>query len=204
MERKIAFFDFDDTLIKRDSMLHLLVYYTKSHPLAIFQWLKIFIYGILYFIKIIPFLSLKKEILYPISKMSSDELKEFYQNNLVKRYYPHVVSILKEKKKEGYLIFLVSASPEAYLIHTDLPVDFIIGTLLAQENGKYSNKIISKNCKHEEKVVRINKILKEENILIDYEHSFGYSDSTSDLPMLRLVKNRIRVDKKDASLSEFI
>ena len=36
---KIAFYDFDDTLLKHDSMGILLLYYAKRHPLA---WLLAF------------------------------------------------------------------------------------------------------------------------------------------------------------------
>ena len=203
MNYKVALFDFDDTLLKKDTIFHLLVYYTKKHPLAIFQWVKIGFYFILYGVRIISFLSVKQQILYPIKKMTQEQLREFYQNDLIPRYYPHVVERMKKHKKDGYIIFLVSASPEAYLFETDLPVDYIIGTKLKKENRRFTNIIISKNCKHQEKVVRINEVLINENIVIDYDHSYGYSDSTTDLPMLELVKHKVRIDKKDGSFATF-
>ena len=42
---KIAFYDFDDTLLKHDSMGILLLYYAKRHPLA---WLLAFKLAILF------------------------------------------------------------------------------------------------------------------------------------------------------------
>ena len=39
---------------------------------------------------------------------------------------------------------------------------------------------------------------------IDYENSYGYSDSDSDYPMLQLVKHRYRIDKKTSEIKPFI
>ena len=39
-----------------------------------------------------------------------------------------------------------------------------------------------------------------ENIEIDYENSYAYSDSKHDLPMLKLVKNRYLVNKKNGEI----
>ena len=63
--------------------------------------------------------------------------------------------------------------------------------------------MIGKNCKNEEKVVRIQDILKNHNLSIDYDQSYAYSDSLHDIPMLSMVKNRIKVDTKDGHMSTF-
>ena len=105
---------------------------------------------------------------------------------------------------EGYHVWLVSASPEPYLFCTDLNVEKILGTKVERKNGRWTNHIISKNCKNEEKVVRIQEVLDEMNLAIDYENSYAYSDSTSDIPMLKLVKNRVRINKKNGEMSPFI
>lgn len=200
MKHKIAFFDFDDTILPKDSMGRLIFFCIKHHPLSFIHLFPLLMYGILYFLKIISFIPLKEKIIFPLNILNEDEIKHFYQSTLVPNYYPHVVEELNKRKQEGCIVFLVSASPEAYLKYTDLPVDVIIGT---QTNGK-SSKIIGLNCKSEEKVRRIYEILASKNIEIDYDNSWGYSDSNTDLPMLELVKNRVRINKKDGSMSEFI
>ncbi|MBS5115659.1 MAG: HAD-IB family hydrolase [Erysipelotrichaceae bacterium] len=204
MKTKIAFFDFDDTLLPKDSMARLIVFCLKKRPLSFIHLFKLAFLGILYGIKMIDFISLKEAILFPLNLLKEEELKQFYEKCLIPNYYLNVVNELKEKKQEGYLIFLVSASPEAYLKYSDLPLDCIIGTQTKRINGHESSKIVGNNCKSEEKVRRIKEVLKQKNIEIDYDLSYGYSDSDTDYPMLKLVKNRIRINKKDGSMSQFI
>ena len=57
---------------------------------------------------------------------------------------------------------------------------------------RYDKKVIGKNCKFTEKVER----LKELDLDIDYDNSYAYSDSMTDLPMLNLVKNKFQVTYK--------
>lgn len=204
MKTKIAFFDFDDTLLPKDSMARLIVYCVKKHPLSSIYLFKLLYKAILYGLKIIDFIPLKEVIIFPLKFLSNEELQDFYNTCLIPNYYPNVVKELNEKKQDGYLIYLVSASPEAYLCYTDLPVDYIIGTRTKVVNGINTCEIVGKNCKSEEKVDRIMEVLKQKNIEIDYENSYGYSDSDSDYPMLELVKNRVRINKKDGSMSQFV
>ncbi len=201
---KIAFYDFDDTLLKHDSVGILLFYYAKRHPLAWFLAFKLGILFILYKCHMISFLKLKETIIYPLSKMSDEEIEVFYKEALIPRYYPHVIETILKHKANGVKIWLVSASPEPYLFCTDLPVDKIIGTQVARENDHWTNHIISKNCKSEEKVRRIKEELEKLGQTIDYENSYGYSDSDSDYPMLQLVKHRYRIDKKTSEIKPFI
>ncbi len=203
MKHKFAFFDFDDTLLPQDSMKRLIFFCLKRHPFTCIHLFKMVFLGIAYGLKIISFIPLKQAILFPLNHLSEEELKLFYEECLIPNYYSNVVDELKQKKNEGYLIYLVSASPEVYLKYTDLPIDVIIGTKTKEINGKNTSKIIEKNCKSEEKVRRIYEVLNEKKLEIDYENSYGYSDSMTDLPMLELVKHRIRISKKDGSMSPF-
>ena len=45
--------------------------------------------------------------------------------------------------------------------------------------------MIGKNCKNEEKVKRIQEVIKNHNLEIDYDLSYAYSDSLHDIPMLK-------------------
>ena len=109
----------------------------------------------------------------------------------------------KKKKAEGYTIYICSASVEAYLRFCKLPVDEILGTKTVIKDGKYTSQMIGKNCKNEEKVKRIQEVIKNHNLEIDYDLSYAYSDSLHDIPMLKMVKNRIKIDTKDGHMSTF-
>ena len=190
MLTKFAFFDFDDTLIHGDSGGKLLKYYLKKHPLSIFKLLKVVYHYALYLLKIEPLNKAKSAWLYPLDKMSDQEIEKFYQE-------------LKKKKAEGYTIYICSASVEAYLRFCKLPVDEILGTKTDIKDGKYTSQMIGKNCKNEEKVKRIQEVIKNHNLEIDYDLSYAYSDSLHDIPMLKMVKNRIKIDTKDGHMSTF-
>ena len=196
---KYCFFDFDNTLVPKDSMGRLIPFCLKKHPWTFIYLFPIIPYGILYGLKLIDFIPLKQKILFPLAILREEELKEFYETCLIPNYFTNVVEELKKKKEEGYIIYLVSASPEMYLKYTDLPVDQIIGTKAGIENGKV--KIYGKNCKSAQKVVRIQEYIDLSDI--DYENSYGYSDSSSDLPMLKLCKHMIHILKKDGTMTTF-
>ena len=175
MLTKFAFFDFDDTLIHGDSGGKLLKHYLKKHPLSVFKLFKVVYHYALYLLKIEPLNKAKSAWLYPLDKMSDQEIEKFYQEVLEPCYYLNVIEELKKKKAEGYTIYICSASVEAYL----------------------------RFCKNEEKVKRIQEVIKNHNLEIDYDLSYAYSDSLHDIPMLKMVKNRIKIDTKDGHMSTF-
>ena len=209
MLTKFAFFDFDDTLIHGDSGGKLLKYYLKKHPLSVFKLLKVVYHYALYLLKIEPLNKAKSAWLYPLDKMSDQEIEKFYQEVLEPCYYLNVIEELKKKKagikdffkgKHGRNFLLAL---EAYLRFCKLPVDEILGTKTDIKDGKYTSQMIGKNCKNEEKVKRIQEVIKNHNLEIDYDLSYAYSDSLHDIPMLKMVKNRIKIDTKDGHMSPF-
>ena len=203
MLTKFAFFDFDDTLIHGDSGGKLLKYYLKRHPLSVFRLLKVVYHYALYLLKIDPLNKAKSAWLYPLDYMNDQEIEKFYQEELEPCYYLNVIEELKKKKAEGYIIYICSASVEAYLRFCKLPVDEILGTKTLIKENKYTSQMIGNNCKNEEKVKRIQEVIKNHNLEIDYDLSYAYSDSLHDIPMLKMVKNRIKIDTKDGHMSSF-
>lgn len=204
MKQKFAFFDFDDTLIHGDSGKALLIYYLKKHPLSVFRLLKVVVTFPLSLIGLVKFQTVKSAWLFPMDKLSDAQLNDFYQTCLVPKYYSNVVDELKNKKENGYLVYICSASIEGYLRFCDLPVDGILGTKTKIIDGKYTSTMIGNNCKNDEKVVRLNEVIRDLNVEIDYDHSYAYSDSTHDIPMLKMVKNRVRINKKNGAMTPFV
>lgn len=203
MEQKVALFDFDNTVARGDSINRLLKYDLKKRPWHIVYFVKVIIYYFLYLIHVFSFEKAKSAILFPLDSMSDDELKKFYQEIIVPTYYPHIVEEMKQKKNEGYVVILCTASSEAYMQYTDLPVDCVLGTRVLRKNHHATHYIVGKNCKNEEKINRILSYLDERNMTIDYENSYGYSDSDSDKPMLSLVKNKKRIVLKTGEMIDF-
>ena len=93
---------------------------------------------------------------------------------------------------------LISASPEFYIkeFYAIKEVDLIIGTKFTFEGGKFARKMDGNNCKGKEKVERLNQVLKEKNIKVDFKNSYMFSDSLSDKPLLDLVGNPYLINYK--------
>lgn len=197
MKRSVALFDFDNTIAHGDSIARLLQYDLKHKPWHFFHFLPVGLYYIGYLCHLCSIEKVKDALLFPLRSMNEQELVLFYQNEVSIHYYPQVLQELKQRKQEGCFIIVCTASCEAYMKYHDLPIDAMIGTRF--ENGH----IVGKNCKNEEKVPRILTCLKEQDIVIDYEHSYAYSDSDSDLPMLEMVKHQKRVLLKSGNIVDF-
>lgn len=206
MKRSFAIFDVDYTLITKDSMFSMLFFAIIKKPFLLLYTPVILVKIILSLLKIIDIKKAKEAIYFPLNYLSNENLEEFYNDILLKIINPEVMKKLKFHKDQGCHILLISASPEVYLNYFKKSdyIDSVIGTKLKMINGKYTNKICGENCKGIEKVNRIKCYLAENNLEIDYDNSFAYSDSISDKPMLSLVKNRYKVNKNQLETREFV
>ncbi len=202
--QKVALFDFDKTIHNGDTIgTYALCNLLKRPHHVIF----IICFAILYCLHKFHITDRRSVLTFqfmPIKYFTDNELCQIFRDKVDNNYFPNIVAELKKKKEEGYHIVICTASVYAYMQYCELPFDCLIATNTERVNGRYTNKLIGKECKGAEKVVRINEYLKENNIEIDYENSYGYSDSKHDIPMLKLVKNRKRVALKTGELSEFL
>ena len=196
--RKVAIFDIDKTIISGDSMFHLLKYTKTKYPTSKVKLPSLFTKLVLFKLGIINTKKAKEAMFYTFNYLNNDDLKDFYSFTLKEKIFKDAKDKMKELKNKGYLILLVSASPEAYLKYFEEEefVDFVIGTKFKCINNKFTNIMEGLNCKGDEKVARINTYLKENNISIDKTSSFAFSDSLSDAPMLNLVDKAYLINFK--------
>lgn len=207
MKRKVLLLDIDYTVINTDSMIEFMIYSLKTKFLKTLMKIPyILIVLILYVFKIVSLRKAKEAIFYPIVDYNDYELEKFFKLSIENKINNNMKYIIKDAKEKGMYIIMVTASPYAYMKYFKKYgfTDEIIGTNLKYEEGKYKNELVGENCKGNEKVIRINKLLKEKSISIDYENSYAYSDSRSDMPMLALVENSYIVNKKDGTIVECI
>ena len=191
--KKLAIFDVDYTITKRETLMELFRYVIKEDKKNMIYVPRALISGLLYILKVYDEKKVKESFLKFIDGKDEKEIKElvnrFYQNSLSKIIYEDSINMMKKLKKEGYDIYLISASPEFYLyeLYALEVVDKIIGTKFSLEDGKFKRIMSGYNCKGEEKVRRLKEVLAEEKIEVDYENSYMFSDSLSDKPLLYLV-----------------
>lgn len=201
MER-LAIFDVDFTITKRETLIELFLFMLKKNPKFIVFVPRIIMTGLLYGIKIFDEKKSKETFIKFISGIDEKEMKlivkDFYEKRLSKILYVDAIDTIKKLKSEGYKIYLISASPEVYLeeFYNIKEVDMVIGTKIKVENGKYKNSIEGKNNKGEEKVKRLMEVLKKQNIEVDFKNSYMFSDSLADLPLFNLVGNPYLINFK--------
>lgn len=199
---KLAIFDIDYTITRKETLMEFYKYIITQDiknirflPRALFS-------GLMYSIKVYDEKRVKEAFLKFIENIDEKELailtKKFYDERLSSILYSDAIKMIKDLKAKGYMVILISASPEFYIkeFYAIKEVDLIIGTKFKFEKGKFIRQMDGKNCKGEEKVVRLNKVLKEKNINVDFENSYMFSDSLSDKPLLDLVGNPYLINYK--------
>ena len=149
--------------------------------------------GLMYIMHVYDEKKVKEKFLKFIDGIKEEDLsilvKNFYKDRLQNIVYKDAIDMMKKLKKQGYDIYLISASPEFYIneFYNIGVVDKVIGTRFAFENGTFVRKMQGENCKGEEKVRRLKEVLDKENIEVDFKNSYMFSDSLSDKPLLDLV-----------------
>lgn len=190
---KLAIFDVDYTITKKETLIQLYKYMVKEEKKNLIYLPRALFSGLMYWLKIYDEKKVKEiflKFLHGRERTELDQIvKRFYKNRLSNILYKDSLEMMKKLKDEGYLIYLISASPEFYLneLYAIKEVDLIIGTRFKFENEKFVRKMDGNNCKGEEKVKRLKEVLKKENIEVDFENSYMFSDSLSDKPLLDLV-----------------
>jgi HAD superfamily hydrolase (TIGR01490 family) len=191
--RKLAIFDIDYTITKKETLMELFKYVIKNDKRNI-RFLPRAIYcGIMYSLKIYDERKVKEEFLKFVDGIQEQDLaklvKKFYAERLRNIIYEDALSMMRKLKGEGYDIYLISASPEFYIneFYNIKEVDKIIGTKFSFKNGIFMRKMEGENCKGEEKVRRLKEVLENEKIEVNFKESYMFSDSLSDKPLLDLV-----------------
>ncbi|MDD7363520.1 MAG: HAD family hydrolase [Peptoniphilus sp.] len=192
MKRKIALFDFDKTVIYKDSIF---ILYDKTCRKVPGFRVKLFLHLVKDILSHNPKhlkTTVKETYLRMLEYYSPEELESFVEEDLMSYAFPEAIDTIHRLKEDGYFLMLVSASVDDYLryVKNVLPFDHIIGT-----RTDAAFKLVGGNNKREQKVDNILAYLDANDIAIDYEHSVSFSDSLSaDRPMMELTKNRYLIN----------
>lgn len=191
MKKKIAFFDFDGTITKKDTLLEFIKFSKGDFGF----FLGFFVnspYLIAYKLKIISNQVAKEKILRFFFRKTTE--KEFNRQSerfsaevLPHLIRPDAVQEIIKLQNNGVEIVIVSASPENWIRGWAGKKNLkIIASELEIEQGFLSGKIKGKNCHGIEKVNRIKKIYD----LSVYEEIYAYGDTKGDIPMLSLAHKK--------------
>jgi len=169
-------YDFDNTIFAGDSSVKFIKYSLIRHPfLVIWCFLKALKECIKYLFKKSNFGLVKSELFSFVKHIKN---LEDYMDKYVLRHQKNIKQFYLEQKKEDDVVISASFDFIVRPFCERLGIKYIIATEYDTKNGK----IIGKNCKGKEKIVRFNKIFKKPKV---YE---AYSDSLSDIPMFEIAK----------------
>ena len=189
---KLAIFDIDYTLTKKETSIELYKYMLKRDKSLIKYIPAHILTGLGYGVKVFDATRTKERFLKFLSGKKEEEIKalvkEFYRDHISNILYEDGLKAIKDYKAKGYKVYLISASPEFYVqeFYNIEGVDKVIGTKFKMDDGIFTPIVVGKNCKGEEKVQRLMEELKKDNIEVDFKNSVMFSDSLSDLPLLKL------------------
>ena len=116
-------------------------------------------------------------------------------SGILPRLYPKMLAVAHEHQDAGRRTFIVTAAPQelADMLAHVLAFDGAIGSRIAEANdGVYTGRPGGMFAYREGKARAIRRLAAREGI--DLEASYAYSDSESDLPMLRAVGHAVAVN----------
>lgn len=201
---KFAIFDVDLTLTSRDTFIEFYKFLCKYDKRFLVYFNKVVHAALMYSLNFYDEKKSKEQYLSFLNGVSSDVIdkisERFFNECILKKLlYKDGILEIEKCKSLGYTVILISASPEFYLnrFNEIYSVDYVLGTKYEIENGFYTGKMLGRNNKGEEKVMRFYDFLRENNIKnVDFRNSRMYSDSLNDLPLFDLVGNRFLINSK--------
>jgi len=204
MPVKVAFFDVDGTLTTERVWRGVLEYY-KQHGLRRFTAWTFWAYHM-------PLFLLYKAKLLSQSRVrvawaahlpwflrgDSPETAQVVWDWVVKDYLAPFwraegVARLRDHKKQGDLVVLVSAGPTPLTerIARELEADLAVGTQPAVRNGRYNGGVDGTVCLDEQKASLTRSTLAARQLEIDWAASSAYADGGTDLALLEMVGNPV-------------
>ncbi|WP_245604173.1 HAD family hydrolase [Patulibacter minatonensis] len=113
---------------------------------------------------------------------------------LLPRLYPSMLALAWEHQDAGRPVYIVTASTQetADMVARVVAFDGGIGAPLEQRDGRYTGRLSGPMTYREGKVAAIEALAAREGF--DLAASWAYSDSESDLPMLRAVGHPVAVN----------
>ncbi|MBU9723338.1 MULTISPECIES: HAD family hydrolase [Bacillaceae] len=208
---KIAIVDFDGTLYPNETFA-LMMRHLKEHPVHSKRYR-------FFMARMLPVYTAYKCKLYPEAKMREYSMRTFIASfgdtaeEEVRLFFSELGKTMRDQlntkmierivkhMQDGYTIMIVSGAYDLLLhaVTEDLEIDTIVGTNIPFKNEKVDNST---------PVIHINGLKKQEKIYecidkdsVDWENSYAYGDSYSDLPVLELVGNPVAVNP-DSRLQE--
>lgn len=204
--RRAAFFDVDGTLTFERTWRGLLDYFQRNHlrqgTLLAFKA----VHYPLYFMRKLglisesafraPWAANLAWFVRGYTEEEADKVWNWNVEHFIQRFWRQdMLKVLEEHQQAGDLVMLVSSGPQPMMktIARALGVEHAIGTRFEMHNKRYTGQSLKPVCIDQYKAILAKEHLQKMGILIDYDSSYTYADSTSDLSLLEMTGNPVAV-----------
>lgn len=197
---RIAVFDVDFTLTKRETQLELLRFLIKRKPAYLRYLPNSMMAGLLYVLKLHDEKASKEQNLKILRGLSIEELNQlahdFFDETIKPMLYVDGLKAIRHHQRDGMRVILSSASPEFYISQFERSpfIEKAMGSRFEIKDGRFTGKMIGANNKGTEKVARLMEYLGDTPI--DWEYSVMYSDSLSDQPLMDCMGQAFLINHK--------
>jgi len=193
--RPAAFFDLDETLLSVNSAKLWIRHLWEKGEVGVLDMLRFSGYLLRYKLALIDIEKVTNEALRQFEGKPEDALRAevhaWYDRKVRHHLYAQGRQLVEHHRSQGHhLVLLTAASP--YLserVVEDLKLDHFLCTRPEVVDGHFTGRFVEPLCYGEGKIVWAEQLAKEHGM--DIGNSFFYTDSFTDLPMLRRVGNPI-------------
>ena len=200
MKKKLIVYDFDKTIYGGESGTNFFTYYLRNYPLKGLLFGLTYLKEVLfYLIKITDLKRLKERFFIFLESHSNEEIENIvdgFWKEYGKKMYSWTQEELRENRKEADMVIVTSATP-LFLLERLIPemgYDMVFGTEFKGDGKeKFAAEIKGENNKGMEKVRKLDKWAKENNI--EYEIIKFYSDSLADKPLYDIAEKKYWIKK---------
>ena len=208
-----VFFDLDGTLIQGQSQKIMALRLWREGQISGLTFIPILFWFLLYKLGVAPNVSWVMSKAYTLLKgQEASKLNKLLRiivtEEIESQIFPEALKKIRKYQQEGYAVGIVSTSidPLVQILVKKLDLSFGRGTKLEQKDGMFTGRIRGKVLYGQEKVVIIRKLALEKGW--DLKKSYAFTDSHSDLPLLKIVGHPMIVNpderlKRKAQLSHW-
>ena len=190
MKKGIAFFDFDGTITKKDTLLRFIRFSEGNWRFSL-GFLSNIHFLVAYKLKLISNQVAKEKILQYFFKGRSvatfNKKCAFFAHHILPDLIrPKALDEIQRLKNQNIVVVVVSASPENWIQDwaQKQSVELIASKLEVSE-GKLTGRILGKNCHGPEKVRRI----QDKYRIQEFDQIYAYGDTNGDKDMMELAHN---------------
>lgn len=143
--------------------------------------------------------------LHPLTRFTREHLQQlhtrFMQECIEPMMLPAAQALLEKHRLAGDFLLIITATNRFITapIAKRLGVDDLLATDPEEVNGDYTGHVAGTPCFREGKVQRLQAWLKQTGHSL--EHSYFYSDSCNDLPLLEVVDHPVAVNPDETLLA---